>query len=143
MQQSVSSIKPLTAGLVILAFIVGAGAGYILATRSDPATAGVTDTCPVGVTSLDALAVALRDPEVLELLDRKDIRTIALSRGSYSERNMNYTQILFRLQDPDPNDRMTAPMIVVQVNDSCMVYSVYETYPSYIPEAPPETQDLK
>jgi len=28
---------------------------------------------------------------------------------------------------------------VVKINDSCMVYSVYETYPSYIPEAPPGT----
>lgn len=138
-QQSMSSIKPLTAGLVILAFIAGAGAGCLLATQSDPATAGVTDTCPAGVTSLDALTVALRDPAVLDLLDRKDISTIAFSRGSYSEKDMNYTQILFRPRDPDPDDRMTASMIVVQVNDPCMVYSVYETYPSYIPEAPPET----
>jgi len=29
---------------------------------------------------------------------------------------------------------MTAPMIVVQVNDSCGVYATYEAYPSYIPD---------
>ena len=43
-----------------------------------------------------------------------------------------YTQIVFHPQDPD--DRMTPSMIVVQINDSCMVQAAYETYPSYIPE---------
>ena len=39
----------------------------------------------------------------------------------------------FRLEDPAPGDCMTAPMIVVQVNDSCGVSAAYETYPSHIP----------
>jgi len=46
---------------------------------------------------------------------------------------MSYTQMVFRLEDPDPDDCMAAPMIVVQVNDSCWVSAAYETYPSYIP----------
>ncbi|WP_292520313.1 hypothetical protein [Methanoculleus sp.] len=125
-------VKSLTVGLVILAFIVGVGVGYLLAAQGEPATAGAA--CPERITSRDALTVALHDPEVVGLLGNKSIDTIAFSKGSYPERNVNYTQVLFRLGDPDPNDRMTAPMIVVQVNESCMVYSVYKTYPSYIPE---------
>ena len=130
-------VKSLTVGLVILAFIVGVGVGYLLAAQGEPATAGAA--CPDRITSLDALTVALHDPEVVGLLGNKSIDTIAFSKGSYPERSVNYTQILFRLGDPDPDDRMTASMIVVQVNESCMVYSVYKTYPSYIPETPPET----
>ena len=125
-------VKPLTAVLVILAFIAGTGVGYFLPEQGEPATAGAA--CPDRITSRDALTVALHDPEVVGLLGNKSIDTIAFSKGSYPERNVNYTQVLFRLGDPDPNDRMTAPMIVVQVNESCMVYSVYKTYPSYIPE---------
>ncbi|PKL62901.1 MAG: hypothetical protein CVV31_03570 [Methanomicrobiales archaeon HGW-Methanomicrobiales-2] len=127
-------MKSLTVGLIILAFIVGAGTGYLLSTQ-DTTTAG---TCPAEITSLDALTVALHDSEVVELLEDKSISTIAFSRGPCSERNMNYTQIVFRPLDPDPDDHMTASMIIVQVNDSCMVYAVYETYPSYIPEVLPE-----
>jgi len=41
--------------------------------------------------------------------------------------------MVFRLDDQDRDDRMTAPMIVVQVNDSCRVSAAYEAYPSYIP----------
>lgn len=93
-------------------------------------------TRPAEVTPLDKLTVALRDPEVVRLLDDKSIDTIALSKGSYPERDRNYTQIVFRPPDPDPDDRMATPMIVVQINDFYMVYSVYETYPPYIPEAP-------
>lgn len=131
------SINPLIAGLVILAFIAGTGVSYLLPAQGETATAGAA--CPDKITSRDALTVALHDPEVVGLLGNKSIDTIAFSKGSYPERNMNYTQILFRLGDPDPDDRMTAPMIVVQVNESCMVYSVYKTYPSYIRETPPET----
>ncbi|KAF5087227.1 hypothetical protein DSECCO2_51540 [anaerobic digester metagenome] len=131
-----NSVKPLIAGLVILAFIAGTGVGYLLSAQGEPATAGAA--CPDRIASLDALTAALHDPEVVGLLGNKCIDTIAFSKGSYPERNVNYTQILFRLGDPDPDDRMTASMIVVQVNESCMVYSVYKTYPSYIPETPPE-----
>lgn len=132
-----ASINPLTVGLVILAFIAGTGVGYFLAAQGEPATAGAA--CPDRITSLNALTVALRDPEVLKLLDNKSISTIAFSEGSHPERDTNYTQIVFRPQDPDPDDRETASMIIVQINSSCMVYSVYKTYPSYIPEAPPGT----
>jgi hypothetical protein len=92
-----------------------------------------SENCPGKVTSLDALTVALRDPEVVGLLENKSIETITFSKGTYADRNMNYTQMVFRLEDPDPGDCMTAPMIVVQVNDSCGVYAAYETYPSHIP----------
>ncbi|MDK2890252.1 MAG: hypothetical protein PWR21_884 [Methanoculleus sp.] len=129
-------IKPLTASLLILAFVVGGGVGCFLAPQNAPGTVA-DDRCPAEITSLDALTVALHDPEVVGLLDNKSINTIVFSKGSYPERDMNYTQIVFHPLDPDPDDRMTASMIVVQVNDSCMVHSVYETYPSYIPEAPP------
>jgi len=91
------------------------------------------ENCPAEVTSLDALTVALHDPEVIGLLDNKSIETITFSRGTYTDKNMSYTQMVFRLEDPDPGDCMTAPMIVVQVNDSCMVSAAYETYPSHIP----------
>ncbi|MCE5337338.1 MAG: hypothetical protein LLF90_01460 [Methanomicrobiaceae archaeon] len=91
------------------------------------------ENCPEKVTSLDALTVALRDPEVIGLLENTSIETITFSKGTYADRNMNYTQMVFRLKDPDPDDCMTAPMIVVQVNDSCGVSAAYETYPSYIP----------
>lgn len=128
----------MTAGLVILAFIAGTGAGYLLTAQNEAPTAGAAATCPAEITPLDALTVALHDPKVVGLLDNKSIDTIAFSKGSYSERDMNYTQIIFRLQDPDPDDRETASMVVVQVNDSCMVSCAYETYPSYIPRAPPE-----
>jgi len=88
---------------------------------------------PEKVTSLDALTVALHDPEVIGLLENKSIETITFSRGTYQDRGMNYTQMVFRPGDPDPDDCMTAPMIVVQVNDSCWAFAAYETYPSYIP----------
>lgn len=127
----------LIVGLIILAFVAGGGVGYLLASQNTPGTVA-DDRCPAEITSRDALTVALHDPEVVGLLGNKSIDTIAFSKGSYPERNVNYTQVLFRLGDPDPDDRMTAPMIVVQVNESCMVYSVYKTYPSYIPRAPPE-----
>ena len=70
---------------------------------------------------------------VIRLLSNKNIDTISFSKGSYSEEG-NYTQIIFHPLDPNPDDRMTASMIVAQVNDSCMVSAAYETYPSYIPE---------
>jgi|BioPla2DNA2_1021312.scaffolds.fasta_scaffold02695_18 hypothetical protein len=41
--------------------------------------------------------------------------------------------MVFRPEDPDPDDCITAPMIVVRVNDSCRVYAACKTYPSYIP----------
>ena len=91
------------------------------------------ENCPAEVTSLDALTVALHDPEVIGLLENESIETITFSKGTYADRNMNYTQMVFRPEDPDPDDCMTAPMIVVQVNDSCRVSAAYETYPSYIP----------
>lgn len=91
------------------------------------------ENCPAKVTSLDALTVALRDPEVVGLLENKSIETITFSKGTYADRNMNYTQMVFRPEDPDPGDCMTAPTIVVQVNESCGVYAAYETYPSHIP----------
>lgn len=134
-----AGINPLTAALIILAFIAGIGAGYLLSTQNEPAAAGAAGICPAEITSLDALTVALHDPEVVELLDNKSIDTITFSKGSYPERDTNYTQLVFRPLDPDPDDRETSSMIVVKINDSCMVYSVYETYPSYIPEVPPGT----
>ena len=88
---------------------------------------------PEKVTSLDALTVALHDPEVIGLLENESIETITFSKGTYADRNMNYTQMVFRPEDPDPDDCMAAPIIVVQVNDSCWVSAAYETYPSYIP----------
>ena len=91
------------------------------------------ENCPAEVTSLDALTVALHDPEVIGLLENESIETITFSRGTYQDRGMNYTQMVFRPGDPDPDYCMTAPMIVVQVNDSCMVSAAYETYPSHIP----------
>jgi len=133
-----NSIKLLTACLLVLAFVVGGGVGYLLAPQNTPGTVA-DDTCPAEITSLDALTVALRDPEVVGLLDNKSIDTIAFSKGFYSEGGVNFTQIVFYPPDPNPDDRMTASMIVVQINKSCMVSAAYETYPSYIPEAPPET----
>ena len=91
------------------------------------------ENCPEKVTSLDALTVALHDPEVIGLLENESIETITFSRGTYTDKNMSYTQMVFRPEDPDPDDCMAAPMIVVQVNDSCWVSAAYETYPSYIP----------
>lgn len=133
-----NSIKPLTAGLLILAFIVGGGVGYLLAPQGISGT--VPDgACPSEITSLDALTVALRDPEVVGLLDNKSIDTIAFSKGSYPARDANYTQIIFRPEDPDPDDHETVSMIVARINDSCMVDTAYQTYPSYIPKVSPET----
>lgn len=134
------SIKPLMAGLLVLAFVVGGGVGYLLAPQNTPGTVA-DDACPAEIASLDALTVALRDPEVVGLLDNKSIDTIAFSKGSYPGRGVNYTQIVFRPRDPNPDDRETASMIVVQINDSCMVYTAYETYPSYIPEIITETRE--
>ncbi|WP_214020619.1 hypothetical protein [Methanoculleus sp.] len=131
-------INPLTAGLLVLAFIVGGGVGYLLAPQNTPGTVA-DDTCPAEITSLHALTVALHDPEVVGLLDNRSINTIVFSKGSYPERDMNYTQIVFHPLDPDPDDRMTASMIVVKINDSCMVDTAYQTYPSYIPRVSPET----
>lgn len=91
------------------------------------------ENCPEKVTSLDALTVALHDPGVIRLLENESIETITFSRGTYTDKNMSYTQMVFRPEDPDPDDCMAAPMIVVQVNDSCWVSAAYETYPSYIP----------
>ncbi|WP_214084187.1 hypothetical protein [Methanoculleus sp.] len=133
-------INSLTAGLLVLAFIVGGGVGYLLAPQNIPGTVA-DDTCPAEITSLHALTVALHDPEVVGLLDNKSIDTIAFSKDPYPGRGRNYTQIVFRLHDPNPDDRETASMIIVQINDSCMVDTAYQTYPSYIPRAPPETQD--
>lgn len=133
------NIKPLMAGSLILTFFVGIGVGYYLPVQNEPQSTQTADPCPAEITSLDALNVTLADPEVLGLLGNKSIGTIAFSGGSYPERDTNYTQIVFRLQDPDPDDHMTASMIVVRINGSCMVSTAYETYPSYIPELVPET----
>ena len=62
------------------------------------------ENCPEKVTSLDALTVALRDPGVIGLLKNKSIETIRFSKGTYADRNMNYTQMVFRTEDPDPDD---------------------------------------
>jgi len=127
-------------GLLVLAFAVGGGVGYLLAPQNTPGTVA-DDTCPAEITSLDALTVALRDPEVVGLLDNKSIDTIAFSKDPYPGRGRNYTQIVFRLEDPDPDDHETASMIIVQINDSCMVDTAYQTYPSYIPEIVTETRE--
>lgn len=120
------------AGLLIFTLFLGVGIGHLSA-QNEPYKTRTVDTCPAEITSLDALTVALHDPEIIELLDKKNVSTIAFSKGSYPERNTNYTQIVFHLHDPDLSDHMTAPRIVVQINDSCMVSAAYETYPSYIP----------
>ena len=88
------------------------------------------ENCPAKVTSSMTVALAIRGRRVLE---NKSIETITFSKGTYADRNMNYTQMVFRPEDPDPGDCMTAPTIVVQVNESCGVYAAYETYPSHIP----------
>jgi hypothetical protein len=126
------SVKPLMAVSLILTFFLGIGIGYYFPVN-ESRQIGVADTCPAEITSLDALNVTLADPEVIGLLGNKSIDRITFSGGSYGEEG-NYTQIVFYPLDPDPDDRMTASMIVVQVNDSCMVSAAYETYPSYIPE---------
>ncbi len=131
-------MTPLATGLLIVTLLLGIGIGYFISAQNDPCKTGAVDACPVEITSLDALTVALNDPEVIGLLDKKDIDTIAISKISSPGKDANYTQIVFHPQDPDPDDRMTASMIVVQINDSCMVRAAYETYPSYIPETVPE-----
>jgi len=126
------SMKSLMAGSLILTLFLGIGIGYYFPLH-ESRQIGVADTCPAEVTSLNALNATLADPEVVRLLSNKNIDTISFSKGSYSEEG-NYTQIVFHPLGPNPDDRMTASMIVAQVNDSCMVSAAYETYPSYIPE---------
>lgn len=129
-------MNALVAGLLILTLFLGIGIGHFISAQDESCETGIVDTCPAEITSLDALIVALNDQEVIGLLDKKDIDTIAISKVSSLERDADYTQIytqiVFHPQDPD--DRMTPSMIVVQINDSCMVQAAYETYPSYIPE---------
>ena len=134
-------MSKLMAGLLILTFFVGVGVGYLIPIQSEPYEAGIAGKCPTEITSLEALTIALHDPEVVGLLDNKSIDTIAFSKGSYSERGVKFTQIVFHPRDPNPDDRMTTSMIVVQINKSCMVSAAYETYPSYIPEIATETRE--
>lgn len=129
-------MNALVAGLLILTFFLGIGIGHFISAQDESCETGIVDTCSAEITSLDALIVALNDHEVIGLLDKKDIDTIAISKVSSLERDADYTQIVFHPQDPD--DRMTPSMIVVQINDSCMVQAAYETYPSYIPETVPK-----
>ncbi len=129
-------MNALVAGLLILTLFLGIGIGHFISAQDESCETGIVDTCPAEITSLDALIVALNDHEVIGLLDKKDIDTIAISKVSSLERDADYTQIVFHPQDPD--DRMTPSMIVVQINDSCMVQAAYETYPSYIPETVPK-----
>jgi len=125
-------MNALVAGLLILTLFLGIGIGHFISAQDESCETGIVDTCSAEITSLDALIVALNDQEVIGLLDKKDIDTIAISKVFSLERDADYTQIVFHPQDPD--DRMTPSMIVVQINDSCMVQAAYETYPSYIPE---------
>lgn len=134
-------IKTLMGSLLIITLFLGIGIGYLLLPQNESCGTEITNRCPAEITSLDALTVALHDPEVIGLLENKSIGTITFSRGTYTDKDMNYTQIVFHPQDVNPENHMTAPLIVVQINDSCMISAAYETYPSYIPEATPKTQD--
>lgn len=104
--------------------------------RPDPDQAGPSAQPSAEINSLDALTVALHDPEVIRRLENECIESIMFSRGTYQDGDINYTRMVFRLKDRDPDDCMTA-LVVVQVNDSYMVSAAYTTYPAYIPNCTP------
>lgn len=129
----VDNMKKIVAGFLIITFFCGMLVGYFMVPHNDlPKTDWPTE-CPEEVSFQIAYEMALNNPEVVELISNKSIRTVTLSKLYDNNRDMNYTQIVFQPQDPNPDDRMTGSRIIVQINDSCMVYSAYETYPSYIP----------
>ena len=83
--------------------------------------------------SLDELNKALKDPEVVELLGKSNFTSIDFSKLINTHTKENYSQIVFHPEDPDPDDNLSPSMIIVQINDSGQIFSVYETYPAYLP----------
>ena len=123
--------------ILITTFFVGLLAGYYLPVQSELGKESVINTPPANVTDLTALNVALDDPEVIEFLENKSIDSIKFSRVSYDEKDKNLIQIGFHLSDSEAGTCLSSPRMYVEVNNSCMIYSVYQPYPSYIPGCKP------
>lgn len=129
-------LKKITALSLIITFFLGTGVGYFISIQNEPCKEEIPYICPAELTSLDALDLALSDPEVTELLQNKSVNRIGFSRvlsQQHGANMYNYTQIVFNLEDSDPDDRLMSTSIYVQINDSCMVCSAYESYPAPFP----------
>ncbi|ADN36633.1 hypothetical protein Mpet_1881 [Methanolacinia petrolearia DSM 11571] len=119
--------------ILIITFFVGLLAGYFLPVQSDQGEEAVINTCPANVTDLTALNVALNDSRVIGFLENKSIDSITLYRVSHDEENKNLIQVGFYLSESEADTCLSSPRMYVDVNNSCMIYSVYKPYPSYIP----------
>ena len=119
--------------ILIITFFVGLLAGYFLPVQSDQGEEAVINACPANVTHLTALNVALNDSRVIEFLENKSIDSIKFSGIGFDERYKNSIQIEFYLSDSEADTCLSSPRMFVKINNSCMIYSAYQPYPSYIP----------
>ncbi|ADN36630.1 hypothetical protein Mpet_1878 [Methanolacinia petrolearia DSM 11571] len=119
--------------ILIITFFMGLLAGYFLPVQSDQGEEAVINTCPANVTDLTALNVALNDSRVIEFLENKSIDSIKFSGIGFDERYNYSIQIEFYLSDSEADTCLSSPRMFVKINNSCMIYSAYRPYPSYIP----------
>jgi hypothetical protein len=75
------------------------------------------ENSPAEVTSLDALTVALHEPGGHQVAGEREYRGDHVLKRNLSEGG-NDTQVVFRPEDSDPGDCMTAPRSWSLVNDS-------------------------
>ena len=123
--------------VLIITFFIGLLAGYYIPVQSDSGEEAAINTCPANLTDLIALNVALNNPKVIGFLENKSIDSIRFSKVIYDEENKDSIQIGLYLDDSEAGTCLSSPIMDVEVNNSCMVYSVYKPYPSYIPNCKP------
>ena len=119
--------------ILIITFFVGLLAGYFLPVQSDQGEEAVVNTTPANVTDLTALNVALNDSRVIGFLENKSIDSITFSKINYGEKENDSIQIVFYLSESEADTCLSSPRMFVKINNSCMIYSAYKPYPSYIP----------
>lgn len=123
--------------ILIISFFIGLLAGYYIPIQSYSVEEDAINTCPANLTDLIALNVALNDPKVIGFLENKSIDSIRFSKVIYDEKNKDSIQIGLDLDDSEAGTCLSSPSMIVKINNSCMVYSIYKPYPSYIPNCKP------
>jgi hypothetical protein len=115
--------------IIIATIAITAAATFLICTSLLPAGANNSQENP----SLSDLNKAISDPEFIELLGKRNLTSIDFSTLTDYRTKEEYRQLVFHPEDPDPDDNLAPSMIIVKVNESGEVFSVYETYPAYIP----------
>lgn len=123
--------------ILIITFFIGLLAGHYIPIKSYSGEEATINTCPENLTDLIALNVALNNPKVIGFLENKSIDSIRFSKVSYDEENKDSIQIELCLDDSEAGTCLSSPCMIIEINNSRMVYSVYKPYPSYIPNCKP------